>query len=136
MRSISSPNRLARKPFPQKQKGVGFAGWLIIILLLGGVLSIGAKLFPVYMDNRTAEDLLDKLVEEKDLSLKPKAEIYKILSNRLKVNNIRDFDVENKLQVVRAKGGTTLVLDYEERVPIGGNLDIIASFKKEVELPN
>lgn len=133
---LDSQSSVPKRSFPHKQKGVGFAGWLILILVLGTILSIGTKLFPVYMDNRMIEDLVEKLAEEKDVSLKPKAEIYKILTNRLKLNNVRDFDIEEKLEVVRSKGGTTLVLDYEERVSVGGNLDLIASFKKEVELPN
>lgn len=120
--------------FPHKQRGVGFAGWLIIILLLGGVLSIGTKLVPVYLDNNTISDLMDKLSEEPDMSIKNKAEIFKILTNRLKLNNIRDFKVDENMDVVRTKDGTALVLNYEQRVPVAGNLDLIASFHKEVML--
>ena len=138
MRLINSKSSPAsfRQSFPSKQKGIGFAGWLAIILVLGGVLSVGTKLVPIYMNNNTVEGLLEKMADESEMSLKSKGEIYKILENRLKLNNIRDFPVEDNLNVVRTKGGTTLVLDYETRVPVAGNLDLIASFKKEVELRN
>jgi len=136
----SSPVRSLRafpaKPFPAKQRGMGFVGWLIIILFLGSVLSIGTKLFPLYVNNNTVEDLLDKMSEEAGIGIKPKAEIYNILANRLKLNNIREFDVETNVQVVRAKGGTKLVMDYESRIPLIANVDLIASFDKEVELRN
>lgn len=120
--------------FPYKQRGVGFAGWLIIIFFVGGALSVGTKLFPIYVDNNTLEGLLDKMSEESNMSLKSKSEIYKVLENRLKLNNVRDFPIQDNLDVVRTKDGTSLVLDYEQRVPVGGNIDLLVSFKKEVEL--
>ena len=120
--------------FPYKQRGVGFAGWLIIILFVGGALSVGTKLFAIYVDNNTLEGLLDKMSEESNMGLKSKSEIYKVLENRLKLNNVRDFPVQDNLDVVRTKDGTSLVLDYEQRVPVGGNIDLLVSFKKEVEL--
>ncbi len=120
--------------FPSKQRGVGFAGWLIIILVVGGGISVGTKLFPLYMDNNTISGLMDKMAEESDMSQKSKTEIYTLMQNRMRMNNIRDFNVEENLNVVRSKDGTSLVLDYEERVPVVGNIDMMVSFNKEVEL--
>lgn len=122
------------RSLPFRQRGVGFTGWLILILVFGGLLTIATKLFPHYMDHRTASTLLDKLSNEDGVAIKNKAEITKIVFNRMKLNNIRDFDLEDRLAVNRTKNGTQLVLNYEIRVPVIGNLDVIASFNKEVEL--
>jgi len=124
------------RSLPFRQRGVGFAGWLILILVFGGLLSVGTKLFPVYMDHNTISNLLDTLAEEKGMALKTKSEISKIVTSRMKVNNIRNFKIEEHLQINRTKDGTELVLDYEIRVPVVANLDMIASFNKEVELRN
>jgi hypothetical protein len=124
------------RSFPFRQRGVGFAGWLILILVFGGLLTVGTKLFPVYMDNNTMASLLDKMAEEDGMAEKPKSEIYKIVGNRFKLNNIRNFDVDRSIQVNRGKNGTSVILDYEVRVPVIANLDLIASFNKEVELRN
>lgn len=124
------------RSFPSRQRGVGFAGWLILILVFGGLLTLGTKLFPVYMDHSTMANLLDKLAEEDGMAEKPKSEIYKIVTNRLKLNNIRNFDVDQNIQVNRTKNGTQVVLDYEVRLPVIANIDVIASFNKEVELRN
>jgi predicted choloylglycine hydrolase len=120
--------------FPNRQRGVGFAGWLIIILVVGGAISVGTKLIPVYTNNNTIEGLMDKMAEEPNMAIKPKTEILKTLENRMSLNNIRDFDIDGSFEVVRSKGGTILVLDYEKRVPVVATLDLIASFNKEVEL--
>lgn len=124
------------RSLPFHQRGVGFAGWLILILVFGGLLSVGTKLFPVYMDHSTISNLLDKMAEEDGMAIKTKSEISKIVTNRLKLNNIRDFKIADHLEINRTKNGTELVLDYEIRVPVVSNLDMIASFNKEVELRN
>lgn len=124
------------RSFPSRQRGVGFAGWLILILVFGGLLTVGTKLFPVYMDHSTMSNLLDKIAEEDGMAEKPKSEINKIVTNRFKLNNIRNFDVDQNIQVNRTKNGTQVVLDYEVRLPVIANLDVIASFNKEVELRN
>jgi len=122
------------RSLPFRQRGVGFAGWLVLILVFGGLLTIATNLFPHYMDHRTASNLLDKLSTEVGVATKNKAEITKIVSNRMNLNNIRGFDLEDRLSVNRTKNGTELVLNYEIRIPVIGNLDVIASFNKEVEL--
>jgi hypothetical protein len=124
------------RSFPSRQRGVGFAGWLILILVFGGLLSVGTKLFPVYTDHSTMSNLLDKMAEEDGMGEKSKSQLYQIVTNRFKLNNIRNFKVEDSLQVNRTKNGTELILDYEVRIPVIANLDLIASFNKEVELRN
>ena len=124
------------RSLPFRQRGVGFAGWLILILVFGGLLSVGTKLVPVYMNHNTIAKLIGKLAEENGMAIKTKSEISRIVNNRMKLNNIRDFKIDDHLEINRTKNGTELVLDYEIRVPVVSNLDLIASFNEEVELRN
>lgn len=126
----------ATKSFPSKQRGIGFAGWLVLILLFGGVLTVATKLFPLYLDHNTMSNILDKMAEEDGMANKRESDIHKILLNRFKLNNIRNFNVKDNVKVERTKNGTELVMDYEVRVPVMGNVDLIASFNKEIELRN
>jgi hypothetical protein len=56
------------------------------------------------------------------------------MRKRLKMNNIRDFDLKENLKIDRSKVGTELVLDYEVRVDLVSNLSLIAAFNKKVPL--
>lgn len=122
--------------FPRDQKGMGFAGWLFLILIFGGVLTVGLRLFPHYLDHNTVAGVLDGLAEIDGLGSQPTATIRDRMNKRLNVNNVRDFDIEENIKIERSGTGARIVMDYEIRVPVVYNLDLVASFDKQVELRN
>jgi hypothetical protein len=122
--------------FAHNQRGLGVAGWLMMILIFGGALTIGLKLFPLYMDHNTMSGVLDGLAEEEGLGAKRISTIRETVLQRFKVNNIRDFDHQNNMEIRRDNNGTLVILDYEVRVPLVHNVDLVASFDKQVRLLN
>lgn len=118
----------------RKQKGLGFLGWLVLILLFGGALTLGLKLVPVYTDYNTMADILDGMAAEDGMANKRTPEIEDLIIKRFKINNIRSIDFHKDVQVKRDSNGVRIVLDYEVRMPVVGNLAMVASFDKEVEL--
>ncbi len=120
--------------FSNHQRGAGLAGWLILVLVFGLFLTVGSKLLPVYMDYRTIASVLDKVGEEDGVAGKTRKNLMLMITKKLKINSIRDFNVRENLRVETTEDGRNLILEYEERVPLFKNLDLIASFKKEVRL--
>ncbi|MDA1300603.1 MAG: DUF4845 domain-containing protein [Proteobacteria bacterium] len=116
-----------------RQRG-GVGSWVIIIIILGGSLSMGLKLVPLYMDHSTMSKVLDRMSEEEGVSTKGKKEIQDMVIQRFKLNNIRDFPVRDELEINRSGKGTELALNYEVRIKLISNLDLIASFDKTVKL--
>ena len=70
-----------------------------------------------------------------DASGLSKRNLRKYLSKRFKMDNMYELS-KNKdaLKFVKKKTGLTLVLHYEERGPIFGNLEFVATFDHEVTL--
>jgi len=118
------------------QVGASVTGVMMLVLLVGGGLTVGMKLVPLYMDHSTIETLLDKLATEDGMADKRKGELVSLLENRLKLNQIRDFPLQENLEIEKTRNGTELKLNYEVRLPLVGNVDMIASFSKEIELRN
>ncbi|MDB9916399.1 DUF4845 domain-containing protein [Pseudomonadales bacterium] len=118
----------------QPQKGLGAIAWLVLVFVFGSLLTLGLKVVPIYTDNATIERILDGLATEPEMGSKGTGAIDKIIKARFHVNNIRDFDYSKNLTIVRDNGGAHIVLDYEVRVPLIYNLDLIASFNKTVAL--
>lgn len=116
-----------------RQRG-GIGSWLFLIVILGGALSMGLKLVPLYMDHNTMSKVMDKIASEEGVANKGKKELQDMLIQRFKMNNIRDFNVRDELEINRSGKGTELVLDYEVRIKLISNIDIIASFDKTVKL--
>ena len=121
---------------PQHQRGLGAIGWLVLVFVFGSLLTLGLKVVPVYPDNATIERILDGLAAEPEMGSKSTGAIDKIIKARFHVNNIRDFDYSKNLTIVRDNDGARIILDYEVRVPLVYNLDLIASFNKTVALQN
>ena len=120
--------------FPNRQRGIGVAGWLILLLVFGSVMTAAAKLMPLYMDHNTISNLMDKLAAEEGVGKKRKRDIIAALENRFKLNNIRNFPLEENLTFQKKDYGKAVVLEYEVRVPLVHNIDLIASFDKAIEL--
>lgn len=116
-----------------RQNG-GLSSLIFAILIFGGMMSIGAKVIPVYMDHNTISNILDKLAEEPGMGSRTDGGIREELRKRLKLNNIREFDIGEHVKIERHGRGTDVLLDYEVRMPMVSNLDLIAHFNKKVEL--
>lgn len=112
----------------------GMGSLIFAILIFGGALSLGAKLVPLYMDHNTMSSILDKMSEEQGMGSRGDSAIRDEMRKRFKLNNIREFDLREHVQIERHGRGTDLILDYEVRVALVSNLDLIASFDKKVEL--
>ncbi|MCH7741583.1 MAG: DUF4845 domain-containing protein [Proteobacteria bacterium] len=122
--------------FPKKQAGMGMAGWMFIVFIFGSVLTVGMKLMPPFLDHNTMSNILDGLAEEDGLAQKRDYQIEAIIKKRFKMNNIRDFKIHENLEIKRTRNGVEIVMDYEVRMNLIKNVDLITSFDKSVELRN
>ena len=109
-------------------------GYIVAILVFGGLLTMTSRLVPLYMDHNTMSNIMDKMKDETGLGVKTDSQLIGLMAQRFKLNNIRDFPIHEHVEVKRNSLGTGVVLDYEVRIPLISNLDVIASFNKEIEL--
>tara|TARA_B100000029_G_scaffold509228_1_gene597915 strand:- start:83 stop:448 length:366 start_codon:yes stop_codon:yes gene_type:complete len=118
-----------------KQLG-GLGSWIFIILVFGLVFFIGFKIIPLYIDHNNMSNVLDSMAREDGMAGKAKYTLKKTITKKFIINNIRDFPVEDNIEIKRTKNGTEIVMDYEVRMNLFKNLDLIAHFNKSVELRN
>ena len=124
-----------RKILQGKHRQRGSMGSIMVILLVvASVVSVGSRVIPLYLDHNTMGTIMEKMSLENGLALQSEANIRATMRKRLKMNNIRDFDLKENLKIDRSKIGTELVLDYEVRINLVSNLSLIAAFNKKVPL--
>lgn len=119
---------------PSHQRGVGAVGWMLLILLFGGALSLGLKLVPVYIQNASVVSVMDGMAEAGGFGGETVAKIEHAIDRRFSLNEIRDFDRKANMTVNRDKMGAHILLDYEVRLPFFRNVDLIVSFDHRVDL--
>ena len=116
-----------------RQRG-SMGGIMVILLVVAAVVSVGSRVIPLYLDHNTMGTIMEKMSLENGLALQSEGNIRDTMRKRLKMNNIRDFDLKEHLKIDRSKLGTELVLDYEVRIELVSNLSLIAAFNKKVPL--
>jgi len=112
----------------EKQRGMTFWGWLVILSIVGVAALVGIKLFPKYYDFLSVKSSIDQIAEENYVTPPKKQKIWLSLSRYMNINYIRYIKKEH-LKVKKEKDGTHITIDYEVREPIMGNVDVILSFK-------
>jgi hypothetical protein len=118
----------------KRQQRGSMAGVVLTLLVLASVISIGSRLTPLYLDHNTMVTVMEKMSQENDLALQQDAKIRETMRKRLKINNIRKFDLKEHLKIARGTDGTELLLNYEVRIDLFANLGLIAVFEKKVLL--
>lgn len=113
---------------PQSQKGLSSLGWLSILMIAGFIMLCVSRMAPAYMD--------DRYIQESLRSLSPEASKIEELSNTairgkvskfFMVNNIRSQSASD-VEIDRKGDGVLVMMNYEVRVPIFYNIDVVMTF--------
>ena len=91
------------------------------------------KLIPIYIDYFSVSDTLEAVAQERGISKENKRVIWSKISKRLDLSYVDAVKPEH-FSVEVKKGKTTLVLEWEVREHLFGNLDIVAVFNKRAEV--
>lgn len=118
----------------RKQRGMSIIGFILMLSMAIFVSFIAMKIVPIYMEYYSVVSALNGVASERGSArLSPRALKIKVL-NRLYVSyssNVKESHIK-----VKRGNGVHLIVAYEVRSPIMGNLDVIAKFSKSVRLAN
>lgn len=100
--------------------------WLLIII---SVAVLGIRIVPIYLDDMSVQGALDGLKRDSQLADYSDDEIRESMGRFLDINNVRDFDRENNIEIIREDDGSVTVrVKYEVRAPIVHNIEAVVSF--------
>jgi hypothetical protein len=108
------------------QRGMTTTSALFTVFLVGFFLTIIFKLAPHYLDNRIIQSAMDQ-VGQSDINGKSNTEIRRKIGDFFTINSIRDIDIRDVV-IARGDSGTRISLDYEKRIEMFGNIDVVLKF--------
>ena len=115
-----------------RQKGAGMVAWLILIAIAGTIIFQIFKLVPHYMESLTVDGELRSLAETTEgLESLTNREIKQKLAAFYRVNNVSS-EVEKGTTITRKDGDVIIDMEYEHRIPMLSNIDVVLSFKKHL----
>ncbi|VAW64447.1 hypothetical protein MNBD_GAMMA11-1222 [hydrothermal vent metagenome] len=119
----------------KKQSGLTMISWMVVIGFLAVQIIMGLRIVPVYINYHAVKSVMDSLPIDPDIKGKSAKNIKKVLSKRLKIENLYDLARDKEaFKFKKIKGGYNLTAHYESRGPIMGNLEFVATFDHQVDI--
>lgn len=120
-------------PSAYSQRGLSSLSWLLLIAVTGFFMMCAFKLIPHYAENIYIADGLKTLGQgEKPVADMSKREIKKTLDRFYMMNNVRSEGSKN-LDLDRTKKGLLVNVNYEVRVPLFANVDVLLTFENQLD---
>jgi len=114
------------------QAGLSSIGWLLTIMVAGFFLLCAFKLIPSYAEDRYIQSALKALPQGGALMELSNSEIKKKLDKFYMINNVRSEGARN-IKIERTSKKTLVNVNYEVRVPLIYNIDVVMIFKNQLD---
>jgi len=116
------------------QRGVTLIGWLFLLTPLAIVGYAGVRLVPVYKNYMSVTDSLEKVAKDGTAGPTPNPGAVRGSLEKYFDTNYVDHPTAAEIQITRSGDGWVAIADYDDSVPLFGNLNLVAHFHKEVPL--
>ncbi len=117
------------------QRGITFIGMLILLAIIAAGLTVGARLLPLYLESYQVDAALDDLANDRRMSESSRGELREALFRQFSIDNVDSVQRQN-VTFDEVSGGMEILVEYERRVHMIGNLDAVATFRKDALVPN
>jgi hypothetical protein len=116
-----------------RQRGMTPIGWILVFLLIAFFTLVALKLVPIYLDSFTIGSVISDMRQEPGIAAKTPREVVAMIEKRLDINMVEGITADDIF--VEKRGDTmTISAEYEIREKMLGNVDVIISFNKTVEV--
>lgn len=116
-----------------KQSGMTYMGVLLLLIVFAFFAVVLVRIVPLYLENFKVQSVLKALHEDQETAKLPAAEIEERLLTRLDINDVEHVGKDH-IKISRDKGKLVVTVNYEARVPLFVNLDLVAKFNDDMEL--
>jgi len=117
----------------KKQQGMTLISWIIILvfLLFQGVIAM--NVLPVYLTDSNVKKIMKALPHDaKARGLTP-YQLKNMVAKRININSIYSVTAEH-ITIQSGRGSHIVIIEYEPRGKLIGNLDYIVSFRHEAKI--
>ena len=116
----------------KRQEGMTAIGWLIVLALIGFFVLLALRMVPSYLEFFKVVSTLDSL--ESEGAMDSPQEIRKLLERRFDISYVHSL-TPNEVAVKSAGANWDVIADYDSRVHLFANVDVVMSFYKQVQVP-
>jgi hypothetical protein len=118
---------------PKREQGITILAMAILLFMVIFFGTLIIKLSGPYYDQFTIDQMISRAAQDMGGNEFLEAEFRDRLSKNLSINNI-ELDLRRDLTVDVRSNDPKVTLDYEKRVHIAGNIDVVLTFYEEYGL--
>lgn len=111
-----------------KQGGVSFGGFIMVLVLLGGLAIFGMKLIPAYMENGKIQKAFDAIVRDPSMQSASVAEIKESFNKRAIVMDSVTVLNQEEIEIDKEGNALRLSASYSKKIPLAGNVSLLIEF--------
>ena len=117
------------------QRGMSLLGFVLVLSMVLCFAYLGLRIAPIYLEYYSVVSALNGLAAERGSAQYSPYDIKVKLLNRLYLSYTDANVGEENIRIIR-RDGVQVRIAYEVRKPVVGNMDVVASFDKTVQLSN
>lgn len=117
------------------ERGFSTIQWLFILIISIVLGQLTVKIVPVYVESYSVVGLLKQMARQENLTEFSANEIRRIINKNLSINNIGN-DVVQSFSVKPGERKFLISFEYEKRLPLVANADIVLSFHHQLDTSN
>lgn len=115
------------------QRGMTAIGWLLVLGLIAFFTLITLRLVPLYLEFAKVASVFESLEGEPGITRMSKPEIIGLIQKRFDVNDVANISAR-ETKISKDKGRLNVSIHYERREHLVSNIDVVATFDKNVEV--
>lgn len=115
----------------QRQQGLTFIGYVIVLAIIGFFALMAMKLTPLYLEYQSITSIMNSVSKEPS-NITPAA-LRGTIQKRLDVNNVNRVEAKD-FRIRREKGRLIVRIEYNAETNFVGNLFFLVKFENEVEI--
>ena len=116
-----------------RQQGLTAISTLVLLVIAGFFVLLLLKLGPIYFDHFKVQTVMRNMENETLLGARSISEIRAEVHNRLYINEVRHLR-DKHIRLKREDEDLNLIIKYEVREHIIGNIDALMTFSESVTL--
>jgi len=111
----------------RQQRGMGFAGVLLLLIAIVFVAIIGMKLVPAYIEYFTIKNAITAITQSGQLRNATVADVRKAFDSRANVDDITAVK-PGDLEITKDGNDVVIAFAYEKKVPLFYNISLVIDF--------
>jgi hypothetical protein len=111
----------------RRQRGIGFAGVLVLLIAIVFVAIIGMKLVPAYIEYFTIKKAVTAITQSGELRAATVADVRRSFSRRADVDDITAITA-NDLEVTKDGSEIVVAFAYQKKIPLFYNISVLIDF--------